>query len=136
MAVFSQKLKNFQINNNKTLSIKTGRGYGTSSYILEGITADENNIFTANSAEKNEVEEVKLKKLKKYVITGLSIKEDIDSSVVAETDTDRQEVLSNLIQRLVKEKKKTQTMNLESTMRKCLKKCFLLKRKPNLKYHQ
>ena len=96
MAVFSQKLKNFQINNNKTLSIKTGRGYGTSSYILEGITVDENNIFTANSAEKNEVEEVKLKK---YVITGLSIKEDIDSSVVAETDTDRQEVLSNLIQK-------------------------------------
>ena len=47
MAVFSQKLKNFQINNNKTLSIK----------------------------------------------------EDIDSSVVAETDTDRQEVLSNLIQK-------------------------------------
>ena len=99
MAVFSQKLKNFQINNNKTLSIKTGRGYGTSSYILEGITVDENNIFTANSAEKNEVEEVKLKKLKKYVITGLSIKEDINSSVVAETDTDRQEVLSNLIQK-------------------------------------
>ena len=52
MAVFSQKLKDFQINNNKTLSVKTGRCYGTSSYILEGITVDENNIFTANSAEK------------------------------------------------------------------------------------
>ena len=62
MAVFSQKLKDFQMNNNKTLSVKTGRCYGTSSYILEGITVDENNIFTANSAEKNELEEVKLKK--------------------------------------------------------------------------
>ena len=89
--------------------------------LYKKLSIDENNIFTANLAEKNEVEEVKFKKSKEYAITVLSIKQDIDSSVVAVTDTDRQEVLSNLIQRLVK-KKKTQTFTFESTMRKRLKK--------------
>ena len=73
--------------------------------LYKKLSIDENNIFTANLAEKNEVEEVKFKKSKEYAITVLSIKQDIDSSVVAVTDTDRQEVLSNLIQRLVKKKK-------------------------------
>ena len=53
---------------------------------------DENNIFTANVTEKNEVEEVKFKKPKECDVTGLSINKDIDSSLVTVTDTDRQEV--------------------------------------------
>ena len=66
---------------------------------------DKNNIFTANLAEKNEVEEVKFKTSKEYVITGLSISQDIDSNVAASTDTDREEIISNLTQKLVREKK-------------------------------
>ena len=50
---------------------------------------DKNNIFTANIAEKNEVEEVKFKKLKEYAVTGLSVNEDTDSSLVMKIDTDR-----------------------------------------------
>ena len=66
---------------------------------------DKNNIFTANLAEKNEVEEVKFKTSKEYAITGLSISQDIDSNVAAVTDTDREEIISNLTQKLVREKK-------------------------------
>ena len=39
------------------------------------------------------------------MITGLSINQDVDSDLVAVADSDRQEVISNLIQKLVKEKK-------------------------------
>ena len=47
------------------------------------------------------------KKLVEYAVTGLSINQDIDSSLGAVTDTDRQEALSNLIQTLVKTKNPT-----------------------------
>ena len=50
---------------------------------------DENNIFTANLAEKNEVEEVKFKKSKEYAVTGLSINQDVDSDLVTVTDTEK-----------------------------------------------
>ena len=67
----------------------------------------------------------------------LSINQDIDSDLFVVTDTDRQEAISNLIQKLVKEKKDPdQTLTSESTMRKRLKKQFLLKRQANLSYHQ
>ena len=66
---------------------------------------DKNNIFTANLAEKNEVEEVKFKTSKEYALTGLSISQDIDSNIAAVTDTDREEIISNLTQKLVREKK-------------------------------
>ena len=66
---------------------------------------DENNIFTANLAEKNEVEEVRFKKSKEYAIIGLSINQDIDSDLVAVADVDKQKAISNLIQKIVKEKK-------------------------------
>ena len=50
---------------------------------------DENNIFTGNLAEKNEVEEVRFKKSKEYEITGLSINQDINSDLVAVADVDK-----------------------------------------------
>ena len=65
-------------------------------------STDKNNIFTANLAEKNEVEEVKFKKFREYAVTCLSINQDLDSKVIAVTDTDRLETISNLIQKLVK----------------------------------
>ena len=103
----------------------------------EELSTDKNDIFTANLAEKNEVEEVKFKKSRECAVTGLSINQDIDSDLFVVTDTDRQEAISNLIQKLVKEKKDPdQTLTSESTMRKRLKKQFLLKRQANLSYHQ
>ena len=53
------------------------------------------NIFATNIAEEYEVEEVRFKKSKKYAITSLSINQDIDSSLGAVTDTDRQEAITN-----------------------------------------
>ena len=43
--------------------------------------------------------------MNQVTVTGLSINQDIDSSLVAVTDTDRQYVLSNLIQKYIKEPK-------------------------------
>ena len=64
-----------------------------------------NNIFTANIAKENEEAEVSFKKSKEYVITGISINQDVHSDLVSVTYTDIQEAISNLIQKLVKEKK-------------------------------
>ena len=50
---------------------------------------NKNNIFTANIAEKNEVEEVKFIKSKEYANTGLSINQDVDSDLIAVTDTEK-----------------------------------------------
>ena len=55
--------------------------------------------------EKNEVKKVKFRRSIEYGVTGLSINQDIDSGLIAVTDTDRQEAITNLIQRFVKEKK-------------------------------
>ena len=55
------------------------------------------------SLKKNEVENVTFKKSVEYAVTGLSINQDIDSKIVAVTDTDRQHFLSTLIQKHVKD---------------------------------
>ena len=64
---------------------------------------NEDNIFTANIAEKNEVESVKFKKSVEYAVTELSINQGINSKIVAVTDTDRQHFPSILIQKHVKD---------------------------------
>ena len=46
----------------------------------------------------------KFKKSKEYAVTGLSINQDTGWTEVAVTDTDRLETITNLIQKLVKEK--------------------------------
>ena len=45
----------------------------------------------------------------------MSINQDIDSSLLTATDTERQEAISNLIQKLVKEKKDPDLDNEDST---------------------
>ena len=52
------------------------------------LPVDENNIFTADITEKNEVENVRFKKLLEYVVTRLSINQDIGSALVTVTDID------------------------------------------------
>ena len=77
----------------------------TAHIFYKEIPIDENSIFTANIAEENEVEDVRFKKSKEYAVTGLSFSQDLDSSLVSVTDTGRQEVINNLIQKTIKEKK-------------------------------
>ena len=69
------------------------------------LPVDGNNIFTATITEKNEVENVTFKKSLEYTMTGLSINQDTGLEVVAVTDIDRLNFLSNSIQNLVKGKK-------------------------------
>ena len=69
------------------------------------LPADENSIFVANLTEKNELEEVKFKKSREYAISELSINQDIGTDFIAVRETDRQEVLSKLIQKLVNERR-------------------------------
>ena len=67
---------------------------------------DENNIFSANLAENNEVEEIKFKKSKEYAVTGLSINQEVESDLVPVADLDAQNALSDLIKKLYKEKRR------------------------------
>ena len=79
--------------------------WNLSIYFTRSFLLTKNNIFTANLAEKIEVEEVKFKKSREYAVTDLSIHQDLDSKVITVTDADRLETISNLIQKLVKDKK-------------------------------
>ena len=69
------------------------------------LPVDENNIFIVNLTEKNQVEEVKFKKSREYAVTGLSVNQDIGTDFIAVGETDREKVLSKLIQTLVKGKR-------------------------------
>ena len=57
------------------------------------LTVAENNIFTADITEKNEVENVRFKISVVYAVTGLLINPDINTSLIIGTDTGRQNVL-------------------------------------------
>lgn len=70
------------------------------------LLADENNVFTANISEKNEVENVKFRKSQEYGIRNMSIKPDIDNSFLVKVfDESKLKFLSKKIQELVKTKK-------------------------------
>ena len=68
------------------------------------LSVDENNIFVVNLTKTNEVEDIKLKKSREYPVTGLSINQDIGTDFMTVGETDRQEVLSKSIRKLVKKK--------------------------------
>ena len=69
------------------------------------LPVDEDDIFTVDITKENEVKNVKFKKSLQYGFTGLSINQNIGSSLVSVTDIDRQYFLNNTIQKLVKGKK-------------------------------
>ena len=73
---------------------------------------DENNIFSANLAENNEVEEIKFKKSKEYAVTSLSFNQEVESDLVPVADLDAQNALSELTRNYVK-KKKEPNLNLK-----------------------
>ena len=62
------------------------------------LSTDKKKHFTADLAEKNEIEEVKFKTSREYAVTGLSINQDLHSKVIAVTDNDRLETMDNLIE--------------------------------------
>ena len=59
----------------------------------------ENNNFTADITEQNEVENVRFKKSLEYAVTGILINQGIGSALVTVTDIDQQNFLSNSIQK-------------------------------------
>ena len=81
------------------------------SYIFyKELPIDENNIFEANISEKNEAENVLFKKSNKYTITGLSINQDTDN-LIEVTDRNRQRILQEFIENLLKEEKDAKHAN-------------------------
>ena len=65
--------------------------------------ADENNVFTANITEKNEVVYVKFKKSQEYGVTGLSVNQDVGDSLITLTNIAQILSLYHEIQNLRKE---------------------------------
>ena len=63
------------------------------------------------------------------------INQDVDSGLVAVADTDRQELLSNLIQKLIKERKEPD-LDLRIDNVEAFEKIIPLKKKLTLRYHQ
>ena len=68
------------------------------------LPVDDDNIFSANVAENNEIEEVSLKKDKKYMVTGLSINQKTDTDVII-PDLNVRNSLSDMIRSYEEERK-------------------------------
>ena len=65
---------------------------------------DEDNIFSANLTENNEIEQIKLKKSKIYAISGLSIDQDLKSNVSL-PNTEGRKALRDILTVYAEEKK-------------------------------
>ena len=68
------------------------------------IPLDEDNIFSANLTENNEVEQIKLKKSELYAISGLSIDQDLKSKVSL-PNIEGRKALSDILRVYAEEKK-------------------------------
>ena len=68
------------------------------------LPVDDDNIFSANVAENNEIEEVSLKKDQKYMVTGLSINQKTDTDVII-PDLNVRNSLSDMIKSYEEERK-------------------------------
>ena len=69
------------------------------------IPVDEDQIFSANLTENNEVEQIKFKKSKIYAMSGLSINQDTQSNVYL-PNAERKKALSDIIRKYAEEKNK------------------------------
>ena len=70
------------------------------------LVADKENIFTANIAEKNEVENVKFSKFYTYGVTGMAINPDSNTySLIKVSDKDKLKEISKKNQNLIKQNK-------------------------------
>ena len=69
------------------------------------LLADDDDIFSAKLAENNKIEEVSLKKDKKYMVTGLSINQKTYIDIII-PDLSARNSLSNTIRSYEEERKK------------------------------
>ena len=67
---------------------------------------DENNIFSANLTENNEIEEIKFKKSNNYASSGLSINQEIDNKEFVPLPNTDAKQLSELMRAYSSEKEK------------------------------
>ena len=67
---------------------------------------DDDNIFPANLAENNGIEEVSLKEDEKYMVTGLSVNQKTDTGVVI-PNLNARISLGDMIRSYEEERKKT-----------------------------
>ena len=67
---------------------------GPSHIFYKELPTDEDNIFTANVDEKNEVQNVLLKKNNEYAVKGLSLNRDTDN-IIEVTDRNRKKYCKN-----------------------------------------
>ena len=82
---------------------------GLSHIFYKELPVDHYNISSANLAENNEIEEVSLKKDKKFMVAGLSINQKTDTDV-AIPDFNARKSLSDMV-RSCEEKRKKFNLN-------------------------
>ena len=77
------------------------------SYIyFKEIKIDQDNTFTANFSEENEIENVKFNKENEYGITGLTINADLPDKKILKIENEKeQDKISREIQELIKQNK-------------------------------
>ena len=75
-----------------------------SNVFYKELPLDEDNIFSANLAKYNKVEQIRFKKLNKYAICTLSINQDTTSYVLL-PNIEGQKALSNILRTYSQEKK-------------------------------
>ena len=86
------------------MSSQLNKDNGTSTHFYNELPLDENNIFSANLAENNEIEEIKSKKSKNDPISGLAINQEVNSDFVPLRNIDAWNALRDLIRIYSKEK--------------------------------
>ena len=74
-------------------------------YFWKEVPVDEDNIFSTNLAENNEVEQIIFKKSKIYAISGLSVDQDIQFNVCL-PNIERKKTLSDILRIYAQEKEK------------------------------
>ena len=82
-----------------------------SNVFYEELSVDEDNFFSANLTKNNEIEQIKFKKSKIYIISGLSIDQDLKSNVSLRNIEGRK-ALSGIL-RVYGEEKKSLNLDLK-----------------------
>ena len=75
-----------------------------SNVFYKELPLDEDNVFLANLAKNNKVEQIRFKKLNKYAIRTLSVNQDTTSYVLL-PNIQGQKALSNILRTYSREKK-------------------------------
>ena len=105
------------------------------SYIyFKEIKIDQDNTFTANFSEENEIENVKFNKENEYGITGLTINADLPDKKILKIENEKeQKRISEEIQNFIKEVKEPNlTLYISHSETSTIKIPFIKKNESNL----